>query len=121
MSDSSVSASTNDLGWGVLPASIVAKRSRNPIRGFIDSMHTDPGHAKSHIPLSLGDPTVFGNFSPPSELLNLIRSSLESQKFNGYVHSAGSLDARRAVADFYNSAGLAMPKLSDKVCVFFPF
>jgi aspartate/methionine/tyrosine aminotransferase len=78
-------------------------------------MVVDPGHPKAHIPLSLGDPTVFGNFALPPTLLDILKSKLDAQKNNGYMHSTGSVEARRAVASYYNSAGLAMPKLEEKV------
>jgi hypothetical protein len=57
--------------------STVAGLSKNPIRRFIDAMPIDPRHAKQpHIPLSLGDPTVFGNFALPPSLIEFMQASL---------------------------------------------
>ena len=73
----SASASTPASGWAVLPMSTVANLSKNPIRRFIDTMPIDAKHPKQpHIPLSLGDPTVFGNFALPPSLIAMMQASL---------------------------------------------
>jgi tyrosine aminotransferase len=82
-----------------LSMSKVAARTRNPIRAIVDSMKRDMSDPRSHIPLSLGDPTIFGNLLPPAALTEAVEKSLKSSTHNGYVHSAGSAEARRAVAE----------------------
>ena len=63
--------------WPPLPMSTVAGLSTNPIRRFIDAMPIDPQHAtQPHIPLSLGDPTVYGNFALPPSLVEMVQASL---------------------------------------------
>jgi len=49
------------------------------------------------IPLSLGDPTVYGNFLPPEELTEAIVKAVRGRQANGYTHSAGSPGCRSAV------------------------
>jgi hypothetical protein len=36
-----------------------------------------------------GDPTVFGNLSPPEEIISALCESVQSLKFNGYAPSVG--------------------------------
>jgi len=36
-----------------------------------------------------GDPTVFGNLSPPDEVIDAVVESLRSMRFNGYAPSTG--------------------------------
>ncbi|KAF9359950.1 hypothetical protein BGX26_010995 [Mortierella sp. AD094] len=43
-------------------ASIVSKRTSNPIRAIVDHIKVKPNVNKSMISLALGDPTLFGNF-----------------------------------------------------------
>jgi tyrosine aminotransferase len=85
--------------FSLLKMSTVAARTRNPIRAIVDSMKRDMSDPRSHIPLSLGDPTIFGNLLPPAALTEGVERSLKLSTHNGYVHSAGSVEARRAVAE----------------------
>ena len=39
-----------------------------------------------------GDPTVFGNLSPPCEAIEAVVESVRSTQFNGYAPSTGKLD-----------------------------
>ena len=36
-----------------------------------------------------GDPTVFGNLSPPDEVIDAVVESVRSMRFNGYAPSTG--------------------------------
>ena len=45
-----------------IPCSIVAARTRNPIRNIVDNLKVTPNPDKQFISLALGDPTTFGNF-----------------------------------------------------------
>ena len=38
-----------------------------------------------------GDPTVFGNLSPPCEAIEAVVESVRSTQFNGYAPSTGKL------------------------------
>merc|ERR1711860_359651 len=51
------------------------------------------------ISLSIGDPTVFGNLTPPANLVQALKESVDSGKNNGYAPSTGFPEARQAVAD----------------------
>ena len=86
--------------WGPIAPADTALRSRNPIRRIVDSLRKPDLPDKPHIPLSLGDPTVFGNFPVPRVLTDAVAAGLESARHNGYVHSAGTAEARRAVAAY---------------------
>eukprot|EP00618_Florenciella_parvula_P036621 CAMPEP_0119494578 /NCGR_PEP_ID=MMETSP1344-20130328/18478_1 /TAXON_ID=236787 /ORGANISM="Florenciella parvula, Strain CCMP2471" /LENGTH=335 /DNA_ID=CAMNT_0007530085 /DNA_START=18 /DNA_END=1022 /DNA_ORIENTATION=+ len=100
-------------GWNIVP-SAKASRTRNPIRAIVDSiakqkLETD----KDMIPLSLGDPTVFGNLKAPDVLVESIVSNARSFKHNGYCHSAGIPSAREAVAQYFGRPDA--PLTSDDV------
>jgi tyrosine aminotransferase len=75
----------------------------NPIREVVDGIIRPSNPAKEIIPLALGDPTVFGNFHPPTTLMNAIEVNLRQERFNGYCPSTGRPEARAAVASFYET------------------
>lgn len=50
------------------------------------------------IPLTIGDPTVFGNFQPPPGLDAEISRIVREGKSNGYCHSSGLEGPRAAIA-----------------------
>ncbi|ORX56272.1 tyrosine aminotransferase [Hesseltinella vesiculosa] len=84
--------------WNV-PSSAIAKRAHNPIRQIVDKLKLDPQATKTFISLSVGDPTVFGNFNIDSSANDAIIRQLHSFKHNGYGPAHGTADARQAVAD----------------------
>jgi len=98
-SGSYVEFTTSSKRFEILAMSKTASRTRNPIRAIVDSMKRDMSDSRSHIPLSLGDPTIFGNLLPPRALTTGVEKALHSSTHNGYVHSAGSAEARQAVAE----------------------
>jgi len=53
---------------------------------------------KKILALSIGDPTVFGNLEYPPNIKDNLKNIIDSDKFNGYGHSAGFEPAREAVA-----------------------
>ena len=75
-----------------------AARTMNPIRRIVDMMKINPNPAKKLIPLTIGDPTIHGNFKAPTQLSAMIEKSLSSYKYNGYPHACGIKEAREAVA-----------------------
>ncbi|KAG0232779.1 hypothetical protein BGW42_007939 [Actinomortierella wolfii] len=84
--------------WKV-PASIVAKRTSNPIRAIVDHIKVKPNPEKSMISLALGDPTLFGNFKIHQSCTDAVAKQLHSYKANGYPPSTGYMTSRQAVAD----------------------
>jgi tyrosine aminotransferase len=61
------------------------------------------------IPLSIGDPTKFGNMDTDRAVSGAILSSVHAGLFNGYPPSDGFVESRQAVADFYATAtGLSL-------------
>lgn len=69
----------------------------------MDQMVIKPHPDKTMIPLSIGDPTKFGNFPPPSEAIMAVQTSLTAGNRNGYAKSTGYDDAREALAKHYGS------------------
>jgi len=86
-------------------ASIVAKNTFNPIRNILETMNITPNPDKKMISLSIGDPTVFGNLKPPSEVISAMHEALDSGLHNGYGPSTGFLSARKAVAEHISVPG----------------
>lgn len=82
-----------------LKASSYARNTVNPIRAIVDNLNIPKNPPKKLIPLSIGDPTVFGNLALPETASSALIKALESKKANGYGPSTGSLDARQAVAE----------------------
>jgi len=65
------------------------------------------------IPLSLGDPTVYGNLLAPEQLTEAVVQQVRSKRANGYGHSAGLPAARTAVAKFMSTE--TSPLTSDDI------
>lgn len=91
-------------GWKV-PASRMARETFNPIRNIVETMDLKPNPSKDMISLSIGDPTVFGNLKPDPVIIEAVKDSLESGKYNGYGSSTGFPEARDAVADHVSCTG----------------
>ena len=72
----------NDDSWSV-PASSLARKTFNPIRNILETMDLKPNPKKKMISLSIGDPTVFGNLKPAENIVEAVKESLESGKYNG--------------------------------------
>ncbi|KAE9347232.1 Tyrosine aminotransferase [Phytophthora rubi] len=81
-----------------------SKLCNNPIRKIVDNIKKPATSTKELIPLSLGDPTVFGNLHCPDVLVNAIVRHTRSMQHNGYIHSAGSGAARAAIPQRYGNA-----------------
>lgn len=92
------------MEWKV-PASRLAKETFNPIRNILETMDLKPNPKKKMISLSIGDPTVFGNLKPDDVVVESVRESLESGRYNGYASSVGYPEAREAVADHVSCPG----------------
>ncbi|CAG8711883.1 13818_t:CDS:2, partial [Acaulospora colombiana] len=71
-----------DSEWSV-PASIVSKRTVNPIREVAFNMKVTPNPDKEQISLALGDPTHYGNFKVPENCIDAVIKQLKSYKANG--------------------------------------
>ena len=86
-----------------LPISLAADATLNPIRAIVDRIKLPTHHLnKPLIPLSIGDPTTFGNLDIPTNLVSTLIANLQSRRYNGYAPSTGSLPARQAVATRYS-------------------
>jgi tyrosine aminotransferase len=92
--------------YRVIPKSIVASRTMNPIRRIVDMMKIEPNPSKKLIPLTIGDPTIHGNYLAPDHIVPRIQASLKSHAFNGYPHACGIKEAREAVARTHSVNGL---------------
>ncbi|XP_075925718.1 tyrosine aminotransferase isoform X2 [Petromyzon marinus] len=89
--------------WNV-QASEMAKRTFNPIRAIVDSMHIEPNPHKAMISLSIGDPTVFRNLPTDNEVRTAVKEAIDSGNYDGYAPSIGYQQAREAIADYYTCA-----------------
>ncbi|GAB0091602.1 Tyrosine aminotransferase [Sergentomyia squamirostris] len=81
------------------------KSTHNPLRAIIEFMNLKPNPEKSFIPLSVGDPTVFGNFKACPEIQNALCDAAADPKNNGYSQIIGSEAARDAIAQHMNREG----------------
>eukprot|EP01006_Ploeotia_vitrea_P059791 TRINITY_DN74790_c0_g1_i1.p1 TRINITY_DN74790_c0_g1~~TRINITY_DN74790_c0_g1_i1.p1 ORF type:complete len:421 (+),score=228.41 TRINITY_DN74790_c0_g1_i1:64-1326(+) len=85
--------------------SAMAIRTVNPIRAVVDNIRIpkDASAEKPLIPLSIGDPTKFGNLLPPSSVDAELAAIVASHNNNGYLPSSGSVAARKAIAKRANT------------------
>lgn len=86
--------------WKV-QASAGALNTSNPIREIIESMNLAENPNKKVIPLSIGDPTIFGNLKPCKEILDALQKANSCGKYYGYQTAAGLETAREAVAEYH--------------------
>lgn len=93
-------------GWKTIEMSDYARLSVNPLRklNFDRSVTSNP--EKDVITLQLGDPSVFGNFPPASEVLEAIKEAVDLDSFC-YNEGPGRLEAREAIAEYYG--GIVSP------------
>jgi hypothetical protein len=111
--------SVHQIMEGDFPVIAASKRSHaaiNFIRQIVDRIKLPPADpSKPLIPLSIGDPTLFGNLPPPSGVSEEFARVLASGKANGYLNAMGATDARVAIAKSLST--LANPVVGDEVCV----
>jgi len=88
--------------WNV-DASIVSKRTINPIREVVFNLQSTPNPNKEYISLALGDPTFYGNFKIDDNCVEAVIKQLRSFKANGYPPSVGAENARAALAEKFNT------------------
>ncbi|XP_036318403.1 tyrosine aminotransferase [Rhagoletis pomonella] len=86
-------------GWNI-KASKISSLSHNRIRAIVESLQIKPNPEKPMIPLTIGDPTTFGNLRASEATIKAVQRSLESGDYNGYAHSLGHEKARRAIAKY---------------------
>ncbi|KAJ2769208.1 hypothetical protein IWQ56_002642 [Coemansia nantahalensis] len=76
--------------WAAIQPSDVARRTFNPIRDVlgrpVEPLST-PRSSKDPISLSIGDPTVFGNFKAHPAVVEAVQEAVRSYSFNGYPPS----------------------------------
>ncbi|KAI8637391.1 tyrosine aminotransferase [Parasitella parasitica] len=87
--------------WSI-KASKTANQASNPIRAIVDKLKLNPNATKPLISLSIGDPTIFGNFNVDPSINDAVAKQLNSFKSNGYPPADGTLAARTAVAQVNN-------------------
>lgn len=79
-------------------------RVSNPIRDIVDQLDLDKiNKSKSMIPLSIGDPTKFGNLDTDRSISAALLGSVHSSMHNGYPPSDGYVESRSAVAERYST------------------
>ena len=67
-------------------------------------MKIEPNPAKKLIPLTIGDPTIHGNFIAPNHINYKISETLMNFQSNGYPHACGMKEARDSVARTHSTA-----------------
>jgi tyrosine aminotransferase len=91
-----------DNKW-TISSSKTAKETTNPIREIVDKLDLkNLPKGKPLIPLSIGDPSKFGNLPVPKIAIKAVVEALESGDANGYQPSFGNQPAREAIAKRYN-------------------
>lgn len=90
-----------------LQMSQFAKATANPHRLMAENSKVIPNPSKKVITLQMGDPTIFGNFRRPQEVVDAIKKAAEKDTFS-YYHTCGMKEARQAVADYVNKSGVAV-------------
>lgn len=95
-----ITSSASNAGWRI-KAATGAIKTNNPIREIIETLDLAENPNKKLIPLSIGDPTVFGNLKPCKEILDALQKASNSGQYYGYQTAAGLEKAREAVAEYH--------------------
>jgi tyrosine aminotransferase len=95
-----IAMTTSD--WPVFPCSLKAKLTLNKIRETVETLKPPVNHPKNFLALSLGDPTTKGNLPPPDLFTSTLHELIAKGHNNGYTHSAGTVEARSAVAEKFS-------------------
>lgn len=107
-------------GWSGVVAPATVLRTHNAIRDVLEALPSpkqlSSANGKVVIPLGQGDPSIFHFLKPPDSAELALINAIRSKKYNGYTHSAGSEDCRRAVAE-YHSKGQATRLTVDDVII----
>lgn len=90
--------------WDVIKISDYARLSINPLRKLKFETKVEPNPNKSVITLQLGDPSIFGNFPPPKELLEAFKKAIDHDTYL-YNGGVGRVEARQAVAEYSKHQG----------------
>lgn len=90
--------------WSEIKVSDYARLSINPLRKLKFEQKVESNPSKKVITLQLGDPTIFGNFPPPVEVLTALKNSVDKDTFP-YNVGHGKLEAREAVAAYSQHMG----------------
>jgi len=100
--------------WKV-ECSRTAQNTTNPIREIVDKLDLkNLPHGKTFIPLSIGDPSKFGNLPVPKAATDALLEAIASGDHNGYEASFGTHEARVAIANRYNEvSGISRYNESD--------
>ncbi|KAI8971889.1 tyrosine aminotransferase [Mycotypha africana] len=93
--------SSERTSWKV-QSSRTAQQAFNPIREIVDKQKINTNLTKPLISLSIGDPTLFGNFSIDGSANEAVIRQIDSLKANGYPPADGTLAARTAVAEAHS-------------------
>lgn len=81
-----------------------ARNTVNPLRALWERNMPIANPDKNSISFMAGDPTVFGNLPPHPECMKALKDAIDTDTFT-YFESAGSRDARQAVADYSRHMG----------------
>ncbi|KAI7895582.1 tyrosine aminotransferase [Mucor mucedo] len=90
---------SSDRSTWKIKSSRTANQAHNPIRAIVDQLKLNPNVTKSLISLSIGDPTIFGNFNVDPSINEAVAKQLNSYQANGYPPADGTLQARKAIAE----------------------
>ena len=88
---------------GMIKPSNRAANFHYAIRNVVHAAETLERQGRQIIHLNIGDPQAFG-FKPPAEVIEAVERAIR-EKFTGYSHSAGLLQAREAIAQYATALG----------------
>lgn len=107
--------------WKIIKPSKGSMRTLNKIRAITDKIDMNQiNKSKPYIPLSIGDPSYFGNLNPGEFVTSAVIKAIKEGKANGYTHSCGLYSARDAIAKEYGCNG-PYPLTGDVLFVFVLF
>eukprot|EP00331_Platyophrya_macrostoma_P034860 CAMPEP_0176442888 /NCGR_PEP_ID=MMETSP0127-20121128/22085_1 /TAXON_ID=938130 /ORGANISM="Platyophrya macrostoma, Strain WH" /LENGTH=421 /DNA_ID=CAMNT_0017827991 /DNA_START=22 /DNA_END=1287 /DNA_ORIENTATION=- len=89
--------------WQKPAVSDAVKRTKNPIRGWIENSlsKVKPDVTKKPLVFTVGDPVNYAGFEASTRCLETLAASIGDS--NGYVEHVGALHCRKYLADLYST------------------
>ena len=98
-------AHSSAKSWKKIPVSDCVKRTKNPIRNWIESFisKVTPNPKKSPLVFTVGDPVVYPGFEPSNRCLEIFSGSITDIKEESRFED--ELEARKYLAQLYSTRG----------------
>mmetsp|Transcript_24237 Transcript_24237/g.43107 ORF Transcript_24237/g.43107 Transcript_24237/m.43107 type:complete len:407 (-) Transcript_24237:19-1239(-) len=91
-----------ETSWDI-KASEASMNTDSMIRTFASLLRVPEDHPLKTLNLTYGDPSVYTEFPPAPQAVQILQETLASERGNGYMPTLGTVEVRQALADAYSN------------------